>query len=439
MSQRIFRGTQVRLREGQVVGRREFLRNVSLAGLAAGAASWTDCVSAHAAEMRKQGRACILLWMAGAPSQFETFDPKPGHENGGETKAIDTNVAGLRISEYLPETARVADKLAVVRSMSTKEGNHQRASYMLHTSYVPTATVRHPAIGSVAAHEIADAACELPAFVRIGQVQNGSNGGLLGTAFDAFDVGGGAGRAGGGSVMPVNTTPTTSVDRYRRRLGLLDRLEQSVENPAIAVASAEHRKLYEQSSRMILSSQMKAFDLELEPQKVRDAYGAGTFASGCLLARRLVETGVAFVEVGLGNWDTHDDNFNRSRGLCQQLDRPYAVLLRDLDERGMLDRTLVVWMGEFGRTPRINGRGGRDHYPRAFNAVLAGGGVKGGQIIGATTAGGEDVVENPISEKDLFQSIYRTLKIDPDKEFMSPIGRPIKIVEGGKPVPHLIG
>ncbi|MGC3969681.1 MAG: DUF1501 domain-containing protein [Pirellulales bacterium] len=220
---------------------------------------------------------------------------------------------------------------------------------------------------------------------------------------------------------------------------MLDRLEGAVDNRAIAQAAGDHRKLYEKAARMITSAQMKAFDMAGEPTKVVESYGSGEFATGCLLARRLVETGVTFVEVGLGNWDTHDDNFNRSRTLCSQLDRPYAALLRDLEERGMLERTLVVWMGEFGRTPRINGRGGRDHYPRAFNAVLAGGGVKGGQVIGATTEGGDDVVDSPISEKDLFQTIYQALKIDTNKEYMSPIGRPIKIVEGGKPVPGVVG
>ncbi len=300
MTQRIYRESQVRVLGNRVVGRREFLKSTALAGAAAGALSWTDCISAQAADLRKRGMSCILLWMQGAPSQFETFDPKPGHENGGETKAIDTNVSGIRISENLPEIAKVADKLAIVRSMSTKEGNHQRASYLLHTSYVPTATVRHPALGSVAAHEIADAACELPAFVRVGQVQNGSNGGFLGTAYDAFDVGGGGGRfagamGAGGGMAPSNTAITTSKDRYHRRLNLLDRLEGAVENPAIAQASADHRKLYDKAARMIMSEQMKAFELREEPQSILDAYGSGAFASGCLLARRLIETGVTFV------------------------------------------------------------------------------------------------------------------------------------------------
>ncbi|MGC3969680.1 MAG: DUF1501 domain-containing protein [Pirellulales bacterium] len=198
MFQNIYRESQVQVRGGRVVGRRDFLKASALAGgagLVGGGFGFSSRLAVGAEELRKRGMACILLWMQGAPSQLETFDPKPDHENGGETKAIDTNVAGIRISENLPETAKVADRLAILRSMSTKEGNHQRASYMLHTSYVPTATLRHPALGSVAAHEIADAACDLPAYVRVGQVLNGSGGGFLGTAYDPFDVGGGRGRA----------------------------------------------------------------------------------------------------------------------------------------------------------------------------------------------------------------------------------------------------
>lgn len=446
-----FHQTDLRVRHNQVVGRRDFLKGAMLGGLAAGTlgglGGLTDAVAAGTETLRRQGKSLILVWLQGAPSQFETFDPKPGHDNGGETKAIDTSVSGIRISENLPHTAKVADRMSIIRSLSTKEGNHQRATYMLHTSYVPTATVKHPSLGSVVSHEIVDPACELPAFVRINGrgFGNGGGGGLLGTAYDPFDVGG-AGRGpaggyngGGATLRPNNAAPTTPEDRYKNRLGLLGRLEQAADNPAIARAAEDHQKLYDKASRMILSSQMKAFDTAAETEKTRASYGSGDFATACLLARRLVETGVTCVEVGLGNWDTHDDNFNRCRTLCGQLDQPLAGLIRDLEERGMLERTLVVVMGEFGRTPRVNPRGGRDHYPRAFSAALAGCGVRGGQVLGKTDAGGDEVTDAQMSEKDLFRSIYRALEINPDKEFMSPIGRPIKIVEGGTAVDGLFG
>src|SRR5690606_22166127 len=184
---------------------------------------------------------------------------------------------------------------------------------------------------------------------------------------------------------------------------------------------------------------MEAFDLDREPKNVREAYGEGQFAAGCLLARRLIEHGVTFVEVGSGGWDTHDDNFNRTKNLTGQIDQPMAQLVIDLKQRGLLDDVLVVWMGEFGRTPKINGRSGRDHYPRAFNVALAGCGVRGGQVIGTTDKSGSTVEERPVQVKDLFASIYTLLGIDPEHENMSHIGRPIKLVDEGAAVEELWG
>jgi uncharacterized protein (DUF1501 family) len=196
-------------------------------------------------------------------------------------------------------------------------------------------------------------------------------------------------------------------------------------------------RLYEQTARMVQSPRMQAFNLEQESAEMRDAYGRTPFGSGCLLARRLVESGVTFVEVSAGNWDTHADVFTRTRQLTEQIDQPMAQLIRDLKHRGMLDRTLVIWMGEFGRTPRINPRGGRDHFPRAFNVALAGSGVQGGQVIGKTDAGGTEVTDRPVSVQDLFQTFCKALKIDSEVENMSPAGRPIRVVNGGEPVDEL--
>ncbi len=408
-----------------VVGRRDFLKLVGAAGGAG--LSLTDHVSLHADELRKQGMACILLWMGGGPSQLDTFDPKPGHANGGDVKAIATRTTGLQWSANLPQLAEQSDKLAVFRSLTTKEGNHQRASYLLHTSYVPSSSVNYPTLGSAVAHAIRQPTSELPAFVRIGRTQNSGNGGFLGTEFDAFQM-------NSATRMPDNVRPTTDESRYQRRLGLLGKLEDASGPEIAAEQIRDHRKLYDQASRMVLSPSMQAFDVSREADKVRDAYGRGEFGTGCLVARRLIETGVTFVEVSLGNWDTHFDNAAKTSELCGQLDQPFAYLLADLSQRGLLDRTLVVWMGEFGRTPRLNPRNGRDHYPRAFSAALAGGGVRGGQVIGATSAGGDDVEDTPVTEKDFLQTIYKALKIDAGKENMSPIGRPIKLVDGGEPV-----
>ncbi|MBX7074700.1 MAG: DUF1501 domain-containing protein [Pirellulales bacterium] len=424
------RHVRVTVNQQGVIGRRDFLKGMSLAGAGA-ALSWPELVAANTGELRKRGMACILLWMAGGPSQFETFDPKPGHENGGETKAIDTCVSGIQIADNYPQVAQVMDRLAIIRSLNSKEGNHPRATFLLHTGYNPTASVKHPTLGSLVTHELPDTKCELPAFVRVGGRRgNTSGGGLLGVEYDPFTLD----KAG---PLPSNSQPTTDVARYQRRLGLLSRMESDYASRGAAGLVGDHQKLYRKASRMILASEMKAFDIAQEAAPAREAYGEGDFAAGCLLARRLVESGVTFVEVQSNGWDTHDDNFNRVRDLAGQTDRAVAQLIRDLDERGLLDTTLVIWMGEFGRTPRITARGGRDHYPKAFNVALAGAGVRGGRVIGATSPGGDEVVGHPVSVSDLFQTFCHALKIDSSVENMSPIGRPIRVVEGGDPVMEL--
>jgi uncharacterized protein (DUF1501 family) len=215
---------------------------------------------------------------------------------------------------------------------------------------------------------------------------------------------------------------------------LLGGLEQHYASAGGEQEVTDHQTLYEKASRMILSPKMETFDISREPENVREAYGNSAFGRGCLLARRLIETGVTFVEITDGNWDTHQDNFAGCRTRCQAIDQPFAALIRDLEERGRLENTLVVWMGEFGRTPRINPRGGRDHYPRAFSVALAGGGVKGGQVIGRTDAGGSDVEDRPVAIPDLFRTFCHALHIDGDHSNMSAIGRPIKIVDGGETV-----
>lgn len=421
----------VKVQRGHVVARRDFLKSVSAGGLAASTLGFTDLVASHADELRKRNMACILLWMQGGPSQFETFSPKPNHENGGETQAISTSVPGIEIAHGFPHVASVMEDVAILRSLTTKEGNHQRASFLMHTGYVPNPTVKYPALGSILANEIADPTCELPSFVRVGgRFRNAGGGGLLGVEFDPFVL-------GSAENMPANTTPTTSTERYHRRLGLLGKLESDYENSVGGTVVKDHRALYNKTSKMILSPQMDAFAIDNEPQSVRESYGPGQFATGCLLARRLVESGVTCVEVSAGNWDTHQDNFQRTTDLAGQVDQPAAALIRDLKDRGMLDTTLVIWMGEFGRTPRINPRGGRDHYPKAFNAAIAGAGVQGGRVIGETDAAGTEVTDRPITVTDLFQTFCHSLKIDPDVENMSPIGRPIRIVDGGSPINEL--
>jgi uncharacterized protein (DUF1501 family) len=421
----------VSVSRGGMIRRRDFLRGITVASVAAGTLGWRDLVMLQAGELQKRGMACILLWMQGGPSQFETFSPKPDHENGGETKAIETAVSGIQISENFPHLAKAINHAAIIRSMTSREGSHPRATHLLHTGYLPTASVKYPAFGSIVAQQAVCDHLDLPAFVRIGGGnRDTSGGGILGIEYDPFVMP----QAG---KLPTNAAPTTEVNRYNRRLGLLGRLEADHATSGVSHEVGEHQKLYQKASRMILSSQMKAFDLDDESEAVREGYGSSQFGLSCLLARRLVESGVPSIEVTMGGWDTHLDNFARVKNLAGQVDQPLAYLLEDLNARGLLDTTLVVWMGEFGRTPRINPRGGRDHYPRAFNVLLAGGGIRGGQVIGSTDESGSSVEDRPVTVADLFQTFCKSLKIDPSIENIAPNGRPIKIVDGGSSVSEL--
>jgi len=417
-------------RRGQI-RRRQFLQGLSAVSVAAGTLTMSDRMRLQAAELERSGMSCIILWMGGAPSQFETFSPKPNHKNGGETKAISTNVSGIQISDNLPNVAGVMDELCVIRSLNSKEGSHPRGTHLMHTSYVPTAAVKYPTLGSHVAHQLGDSSFDLPGFIRVGQGRGSGGAGLLGVEYAPFNV-------SDADRQPDNTQVYSNSARYRRRLGLLGKLEDQFAENGGAQEVADHRKIVEKSSRMILSPLMNAFDISQESSRTRAAYGESKFASGCLLARRLVEAGVSCVEVNLGNWDTHQDNFSRTKDLCNQLDQPYAALIRDLRERGMLEKTLVVWMGEFGRTPRINARGGRDHYPRAFNVALAGASIRGGQVIGETDAGGEQITERPVGVDDFFRTMYHSLGIDADHE-NDASGRPVPIVEHGEIVKEALG
>jgi hypothetical protein len=420
---------KVAMNSAGVIDRRGFLRGIAAGAAGFSAVSFTDLMALQAAELRKRQMACILLWMAGGPSQMETFDPKPGTANGGDTKAIDTAVPGIKLANGWDKLAQVTRDVAIIRSMTNKEGNHQRATYQLHTGYAPTGTVKHPNIGCVVANELGDPKFDLPHIVSIGSGTTGA--GLLGVALEPFVV-------QDATKPPANVIPAVTANRFSRRLNLLHALEHSgFEMTGGADRVKDHTALYQQTSNMVLSPRMKAFDLSDENPSVRAAYGETPFGNGCLLARRLVQAGVTFVEVRSNGWDTHQQNAERVAKNASSVDPGFAALVADLKSKGMLEKTLVVWMGEFGRTPKINPSAGRDHFPRVFNVALAGGGIKGGQVIGASSADGTEVKDNPVAVNDLLTSICHALKIDPAKENMSSLGRPIKIVDGGKVVSQL--
>jgi hypothetical protein len=415
------------------VSRRQWVQAVSAATLATGTASLSDVMTVRAGDLQRQGRSLIVLWMQGGPSQLETFDPKPGTSNGGETTAIATKTPGVQIASAWTQMAQRTDQVAILRSLTNKEGQHDRATYQLHTGYIPSGSVKHPLLGSNIAHEIAPAEVDIPSVVTIGNSRlAGVGAGYLGVNYEPFQV-------NDPQRLPDNVAIGTSEARYRRRLGLLGKLDQEFQQRGGEVVVANHRKIYDKASQLVLSPRTKAFDLSQESAATASRYGETDFGRGCLLARRLVEAGVTYVEVRHGNWDTHQDNFAATTRLSSEVDPAFAALLDDLRDRGLLETTLVVWMGEFGRTPRVNPRGGRDHYPRVFNGVMAGGGVRGGQVIGASTDDGMAIDRDPVQVADLFTSICHSLQVDPAKEHLSPLGRPMKIVDGGQLIPGLFG
>jgi hypothetical protein len=415
----------VRIHGGDVVSRRGFLRCLAGTATAAAGLRVSECLSAHADEMRRQGKACILLWMAGGPSQFETFDPKPGADTQGPTRAIATRVPGVHIAEHWTHLAPLMSEVALLRSLTSKEGNHGRATYLLHTSYAPSGGIVHPGFGSTVAHELGNPDFDLPHFVSISGPSIGPS--YLGVRYAPFVV-------SNPSQPPDNLPSPVSGQRLGRRLDLLDELEaEQAQGPAASVVK-DHQTLYRQTARMVLSPRARAFDLDREPPPVRERYGRSPFGQGCLMARRLIEAGVSFVEVQSGGWDTHGNELASLKKLIPPVDQGTAALLADLEERGLLERTLVIWMGEFGRTPAINLTAGRDHYPSVWNVFLAGAGIRGGSVVGATDGRGVEIVRRPIRVDDLFCTFCRALDIDPRTEMQSNVGRPIQIVEHGAAV-----
>jgi hypothetical protein len=383
------------------------------------------------AENTGKAKACILLWMAGGPSQLDTFDPKPGTSSAGEFGAISTAVPGIQICEHLPLLAKQMNDFTLIRTMTSREGNHDRARYYVHTGYVSAGVTQHPPFGAVVAKELMEKSQKLPAYVSINGPAMG--GGLLGINFAPFVVRDAA-------KPPENLTRSNLVtrERFEDRKDLLEFLDGNF--------SANHNQpeikgkeaIYERAIELMNSDAIGAFDLSLEKDSVLRAYGDSKIGTGCLLARRLIQNGVKFVEVEMGGWDTHQDNFNTTEELLQKLDPAYSSLIRELKETGLLDSTLVVWMGEFGRTPRINSNAGRDHWPQNWCVALAGGGLRTGQAIGSTDAKGYEISQDPVTVPDLYATLCRALGIDETKYNSSPLGRPIRIVDHGKAVPSLI-
>ncbi len=407
------------------VSRRLVLQSSSLA-----IAGWLSPVAnvlaarAERASKHEPAQSVILLWLAGGPSQLETFDPHPGTRIAGDTKAIQTAVRGIELAEGFGRLAGEMRAVSIVRSLVSNEGDHERGTYLAKTGYRPDPTLMHPSIGAICCHQLPGGRTEIPRHVSILPNQWPARGGFLGNQYDAFKT-----------FDPARPVPdvTAPVSAERQAARLAD--QQSIEEGFTLgrrqpIGTSRHTAMIGEARAMMTSPQLKAFEVGDEPAALRAEYGDTPFGRGCLAARRLIEQGVRCVEVTLAGWDSHVNNHQTHRRLIEVLDPALAALLKDLRQRDLLDRTVVLCGGEFGRTPSINRLDGRDHWPHGFSMALAGGGIRGGQVIGATDPKGTRTVDDPRSVADIHATVLTALGIDPAHQEISPVGRPIRFSEG---------
>lgn len=375
-------------------------------------------------------RSLITLWMAGGPSQLESWDPHPGTKIGGPTLAIKTNVSGLSIAEHYPLMAERMSEVCLIRSLVSKEGDHERATYLLKTGFRPDQTIVHPSLGAILAHRYEEehqTDLDIPRYISLSPNQWPGRGGFLGDQFDAFKI------YNPNDTLQNMQTRVTESDRKTRRLETLNVVEDAFSARRKHSEKTLHRDTIQRALKMMTTEQLQAFKIAEEPAAVRKAYGDTPFGQGCLVARRLVEQGVRAIEVTLDGFDTHADNFTGQRNRAATVDPAFASLLNDLKERHLLESTVVLCIGEFGRTPNVNPLSGRDHWPTGFSAVVAGGGFKQGLVVGQTDpTGAKKDPQDPVEVQDLYATILDTFHVDYKRERITPIGRPMPFSKGTK-------
>lgn len=399
--------------------------------LAGSALAMRQTLRANATTLKKNQKAAILLWMGGGPSTMDIWDLKPGASTGGPFRPIRTN-GDVEICEHMPMMAKNMDKMSIVRSMSTREADHMRGRYYMHTGYVPNPNVKHPSYGAVIAHELAASRpnLEIPPFVSVGGNSEGP--GFLGMSWAPFSVN------SNGQVR--NLDMGISPDRLTQRVQALKMMESGFIDDNRGIAASEHAKVIGKTLSLMTSEQMKAFKVRQEPDPIQERYGKNNFGRGCLMARRLVEAGVPFVEVSLGGWDNHQNIFPTLRdNKLPELDQGMSALMEDLAERSMLDDVAVIWMGEFSRTPQINGNNGRDHWARSWSAVVGGAGLNSGIAVGKTNEDGTRVEGTSYTSEDMMATVCNALGISLQTTFTSQNGRPMKIANSGKLIKELVG
>ena len=416
---------------GDEFSRREFLRDasrkflgVSLAPMIGGSLASQAFGEKATALRKKPATNVIFLNMAGGMSHLDTFDLKPGQEVQGPVKGIKSTADGLQVASYLPETAKVMKEVCTIHSMQSKQGDHDQASYLLHKGYNQLGTIVHPAVGSWVTRLKGSENNTLPGYIAVNSPANMIGAGWMGAKYAPAVV-----TNPEKGLEGTSRHPTVSEEDFERRLSLADAVNKRFHREHPSPNAKNFETLFDEAVKVMKSEDLAAFDLTKENPALRNRYGRHSFGQGCLLARRLVEHGVRFIEVTLGDWDTHYDNFTGVQARCQLLDSAYSSLITDLRERGLLESTLVVLTTEFGRTPEIQKehRNGRSHHPGAFTSLLAGGGVKGGITYGKTDEHARKVTENPVTFHELNSTIAYSLGIDHTKVIKSPSNRPFRM------------
>lgn len=385
-------------------------------------------------------KSVIFVFLPGGMAQQESFDPKPYAplEYRGAMNSIPTKITGERINELWKKTASVSDKISIIRSMTHGEAAHERGTHNMFTGYRPSPALQYPSMGSVVSHEFGPRN-NLPPYVLIPNQTNPFQGtGYLSSSYAAFSLGSDP-ASNGFRVRDLQLPSGVDAQRFEKRRRMLDVVNDHFRAKEKSDSLDSLDTFYNRAYSLISSDKAReAFDLSKEDDKVRDAYGRNQAGARMLLARRLVEAGVRFVTLTYGGWDHHDSIDRAMRGQVPALDQAYGTLIADLDQRGLLDSTLVCVCSEFGRTPKINGTSGRDHWPKVFSTLLAGGGITRGQVYGSSNATASEPEENALTVQDWATTIYKCIGITADKELMAPGARPIEIVDGGKVVSDLI-
>ena len=418
----------------QPSSRRNFVSGVAKSMLGVGILPCLPKVGHAARPGRTTGgtaKSVIYIYLSGGMSHIDSFDPKPGSETQGPVETLNTSADGVRVSQYFPQMAKQMHHVSVINSLNSTAGAHAQGRYYMHTGYTLRGTVRHPDLGAWSSYHLGKRNPGLPANVKIGGNSDGNGAGFMESSHGAVPIGDPS--AG----LQYSQLPKgVDFDRFNRRMARLKRMNKRFTDEYDTKQARAYASMYDEAVKLMKSEDVKAFDLSLEDQATRQRYGDDRLGQGCLLARRLVEKGVRFIEVNDGGWDTHDDNFGRLADKTVPLDQSLSALIGDLDERGLLDDTLIVLATEFGRTPTIQTErnNGRNHYPQAFSCLLAGGGVKGGYVHGKTDEEGREVIEDLVTVPDFNATIGHAMGLPLDKKVMSPEMRPFTVGDKGEPV-----